>query len=212
MATRRRGQRTQAERTASMRARVLDATVECLVEKGYVGTTTTAVVSRAGVSRGAVLHHFPTKQALVTSAVEYVLDKRNAAFVRRFAPSLPPRRDEGFIDAMVQALWTEVNGPMFYAWLELIVASRTHPELRASVAAIAERWTETTDQGFRQIFGLPREAGRHPHALAPLFTFMTLYGLALEKIARPNAPDVEKRVLRALKTMAPLATMPKLPD
>ncbi len=210
MATRRRGQRTQAERTATMRARVLNATVECLVEHGYVGTTTTAVVKRAGVSRGAVLHHFPTKQDLVTSAVEYVLDQRTAAFVQRFASSLPPRRDERFVDALMQALWTEVNGPMFYAWLELVVASRTHPELRARVAAIAERWTEATDLGFRQIFGLSREPGRHPHALAPLFTFMVLNGLALELIARPNATDVEKRVLRALKTMAPLATMPKL--
>ena len=193
-----------------MRERLLEATVDCLVELGYAGTTTTAVVKRAGVSRGAILHHFPTKQDLVTTAVEYVLDKRNAAFVKRFASSLPPRRDEHFVDAMVQALWTEVNGPMFFAWLELIVASRTHPELRASVSAIAERWTETTDLSFRELFGLPRVSGKHPHALAPIFTFMVLNGLALEKIARPHAADVEKRVLRALQTMAPLATIPKL--
>lgn len=195
-----------------MRERLLEATVECLVDFGYTGTTTTAVVKRAGVSRGAILHHFPTKQDLVTTAVEYVLDKRNAAFVQRFASSLPPRRDERFVDALMQALWTEVDGPLFFAWLELIVAARTDPELRTRVGKIAERWTETTDLGFREIFGLPRQAGKHPHALAPIFTFMVLNGLALEKIARPHAADVEKRVLRALKTMAPLATIPKLTD
>lgn len=195
-----------------MRERLLEATVECLVELGYTGTTTTAVVKRAGVSRGAILHHFPTKQDLVTTAVEYVLDKRNAAFVQRFASSLPPRRDERFVEALMQALWTEVDGPLFYAWLELVVASRTDPELRTRVGKIAERWTETTDLGFREIFGLPRQPGRHPHALAPIFSFMVLNGLALEKLARPHASDVEKRVLRALKTMAPLATIAKLAD
>ncbi|MCC7111854.1 MAG: TetR/AcrR family transcriptional regulator [Deltaproteobacteria bacterium] len=212
MATRRRGRRTQAERTAAMRERLLEATVECLVELGYTGTTTTAVVKRAGVSRGAILHHFPTKQDLVSTAVEYVLDRRNAAFVQRFASSLPPRRDERFVEALMQALWTEVDGPLFYAWLELVVASRTDPELRTRVGKIAERWTETTDLGFREIFGLPRQPGRHPHALAPIFSFMVLNGLALEKLARPHASDVEKRVLRALKTMAPLATIAKLAD
>lgn len=195
-----------------MRERLLEATVECLVELGYTGTTTTAVVKRAGVSRGAILHHFPTKQDLVSTAVEYVLDRRNAAFVQRFASSLPPRRDERFVEALMQALWTEVDGPLFYAWLELVVASRTDPELRTRVGKIAERWTETTDLGFREIFGLPRQPGRHPHALAPIFSFMVLNGLALEKLARPHASDVEKRVLRALKTMAPLATIAKLAD
>lgn len=212
MATRRRSRRTQAERTAAMRARLLEATVDCLVERGYAGTTTTAVVKRAGVSRGAILHHFPTKQDLVATAVEYVLDKRNADFVRRMGSSVLPRNDERFVEALMQALWSEVNGPLFYAWLELIVAARTEPELQGRVAGIAERWTETVDQSFRDIFALPRAPGRHPHALAPIVTFMTLYGLALEKIARPSAVDLDKRVLRALRTMAPLATIAKLPD
>ena len=56
--------RTQEERTAAMRERLLNATVECLYELGYAKTTTTAIVERAGVSRGAQLHHFPTKADL----------------------------------------------------------------------------------------------------------------------------------------------------
>src|SRR4051812_46618887 len=80
VATRRRGRRTQEERTATMRARLLQATVDCLIDHGYAGTTTTAVVARAGVSRGAILHHFPTKADLVAAGVEYVLEQRNAVF------------------------------------------------------------------------------------------------------------------------------------
>jgi AcrR family transcriptional regulator len=209
MATRRRGRRTQEERTAAMRARLLEATVECLVEFGYAGTTTTAVVERAGVSRGAILHHFPTKADLVATSVEHVMDRRNEAFRKRFAV-LP--KDENLVDSIVQALWGEINGPIFYAWLELLVASRTDPELKKKVALISERWTENVDATFREIFGIPRTPDKYPLALAPVVTFMILEGLALEKIARPKDPALEKRVLKALKTMAPLATLPALAE
>ena len=63
----------QAERTAATRLRLMEATVDCLVELGWAGTTTTIVSERAGVSRGAQLHHFPTKQDLVVSAVAYLI-------------------------------------------------------------------------------------------------------------------------------------------
>ena len=64
--------RSQDERTAQTRARVLDAVLGCLVERGYAGTTTTAVAARAGVSRGAQLHHYRTRAALVAAAVEHL--------------------------------------------------------------------------------------------------------------------------------------------
>jgi AcrR family transcriptional regulator len=208
MATRRRGRRTQEERTATMRTRLLQATVECLVDHGYVGTTTTAVVARAGVSRGAILHHFPTKADLVATAVEYVLDRRNEEFRKNFA-RLP--RDEGLMDAVLDALWKEVNGPTFHAWLELIVASRTDPQLRKKVNVLAQKWAESIDSTFREIFGLPRTPDKHPFALAPLVTFTILEGLAIEKIARTDDPALEKRVIKALKTIAPLATMRSIP-
>ena len=61
-----------------MRARLLEATVECLVERGFSGTSTTIVSERAGVSRGAQLHHFPTKNDLVVAAVEHLTEVRGA--------------------------------------------------------------------------------------------------------------------------------------
>ena len=60
-----------------MRQRLLDATVECLVEHGWSGTSTTLVSERAGVSRGAQLHHFPTKNDLVLAAVEHLSEVRD---------------------------------------------------------------------------------------------------------------------------------------
>src|SRR5437762_1035398 len=65
-----RPRRTQEERSATTRALLLDATLECLIDAGYAATTTTMIAERAGVSRGAQLHHFPTKSELVIVAVD----------------------------------------------------------------------------------------------------------------------------------------------
>src|SRR5271167_1148497 len=66
----------QEERSAETRRRLLDATVACLFERGYAGTTTTEIARRAGVSRGAQLHHFPKKDELVVSALEHLFELR----------------------------------------------------------------------------------------------------------------------------------------
>ena len=62
--------RTHAERSATTRTALLDATIECLAELGYSGTTTAEVVRRAGLSRGAQVHHFPTKALLIAAALD----------------------------------------------------------------------------------------------------------------------------------------------
>ena len=65
----------QQDRSRATQRRLLDATVDCLVEVGWAGTTTTLVAERAGVSRGAQLHHYPTKAALVVAAVEHLVER-----------------------------------------------------------------------------------------------------------------------------------------
>src|SRR5215211_3876125 len=77
-----------AERSHSTRTRLMVATVECLAELGWSGTTTTVVAERAGVSRGAQLHHYPTKAALVVAAIEHLATLRRDE-MRRSADSLP---------------------------------------------------------------------------------------------------------------------------
>ena len=72
------GRITQEERSRAMRERLLDATIECLITHGWSGTSTTLVSQRAGVSRGAQLHHFPTKNALVLASVVHLSERRAA--------------------------------------------------------------------------------------------------------------------------------------
>jgi AcrR family transcriptional regulator len=126
----------QEERSRAMRQRLLDATVECLVERGWSGTSTTLVSQRAGVSRGAQLHHFPTKSDLVVAAVEHLSEVRGEELAAA-AQALPtgPRRTR----AVLEMLADHFTSPVFTAALELWVAARTDPELRGAVGPLEQR-------------------------------------------------------------------------
>ena len=125
------------ERSRVTQARVLAAAVDCLVERGWAGTTTIEVASRAGVSRGALLHHYPTKAALVTAAVEHLAELRGAE-LRAEAATLPggPER----FDRVLEMLAAAFTGPLFAAAIELWVAARTDAELRAALLPMEARF------------------------------------------------------------------------
>ncbi|MEQ7848478.1 TetR/AcrR family transcriptional regulator [Nocardioides kribbensis] len=126
----------QEERTRAMRARLLEATVELLVERGFAGTTTTLVSERAGVSRGAQLHHFPSKNALVVAAVEHLTEVRGAELAAA-AAALPTGRRR--TRAVLAMLGDHFTSPVFTAALELWVAARTDATLLAAVAPLEQR-------------------------------------------------------------------------
>jgi len=190
--------RTQGERSAATRVRLLDATIDCLSDLGYARTTTTEIAERAGVSRGAQLHHFPTKAELVTTAVEHLFERRTEEFRKAFA-TLPANIDR--TAAAVDLLWSMVSGPTFYAWLELVVAARTDAELRTTVSAIGRRFADNVERIHRELF----PAASNPFfELAPMFTFALLQGLALDKISGADETKTVM-VLNLLKGIAAMA-------
>ncbi|GGM35320.1 TetR family transcriptional regulator [Longimycelium tulufanense] len=123
----------QEERSQHTRQRLMAATIECLVELGWSGTTTTVVAERAGVSRGAQLHHYRTRAELVLAAVAHLAEERREE-VRREVAALP--RGENHTAAVLDMLARLYTGPLFQAALELWVAARTDPELRAAVVPL----------------------------------------------------------------------------
>jgi AcrR family transcriptional regulator len=129
------GRQPQQERSRATQARLLEATVDCLVEHGWSGTTTTVVAARAGVSRGAQLHHYPTKAVLVTAAVAHLAERR-ADEIRAEAAALPPGAR---LDRVVDMLAAAFTGPLFVAALEVWVAARTDPDLRAAMVPLEAR-------------------------------------------------------------------------
>ncbi len=119
-----------------MRQRLLDATIECLVERGWSGTSTTLVSERAGVSRGAQLHHFPTKNDLVLAAVEHLWSTRDVEY-RAALEALPESPDR--VHQVVHVLGEQFSSDMFEAALELWVAARSDTALHERVVELERR-------------------------------------------------------------------------
>jgi len=194
-----RPRRTQEMRSAETRTRLLDATVDCLVELGYGGTSTPVVCERAGLSRGALLHHFPTKHELVTSAIAH-LAKRRGEEMRADAKAIggKPSTDE-----LLDMVWAGFSGPLFYAALELWVAARTDPELhehlvrfeRALGGEIRKSWLA---------LGAPTEAQRQRFNDMIELTLYVMRGMALQKILRGDDTE-RRRLFERWKAMASAA-------
>lgn len=145
----RRPRRTQAERSASTRGRLLDATIGALVELGYARTTTTEVCRRAGVSQGALFKHFAAKADLVSQAAERLF----AALVADYRAAFAAAALEGDrVAAAVRVLGEVFRQPRLQAAFELYLAARTDPALAASLRPVAERHGANLREQARALF------------------------------------------------------------
>ncbi|OXS31548.1 TetR family transcriptional regulator [Streptomyces sp. XY006] len=122
------------DRSRATRQRLLEAAVACLAEHGWAGSTVSVVAERAGVSRGAAQHHFPTREDLFTAAVEYVAEERSTALRALF-----PEGASGDRHAVVAALVDLYTGPLFRAALHLWVAASNEEQLRPRVTELESR-------------------------------------------------------------------------
>jgi len=124
-----------AERTAAMRKRLIDAAIDCLGRLGYGATTLQVVTDTAGVSRGAVLHHFPNKVDLMIAVAEYAAGKQNRHVARLLADTKPGM--DRYL-AITMATWDAMTKPPAVALLEIMMGSRSDPELGERFPAVIE--------------------------------------------------------------------------
>lgn len=181
--------RTQAERSASTRALLVDAAIASLVEHGWAATTSVEVCARAGVTRGAFVHHFPSLPALLAAALQSIYDE-----VARDAP--PPATD---VVGLVDVTWRSIATPRFKAMLEAWLAMANDPALGEDIGPVVQR--------FAVLVG--------PSNLAPevldtderhdfyLMARETMLGLALGRAVNGGRPlGHEPRVIDSLRVQA----------
>jgi AcrR family transcriptional regulator len=180
-----RNRRTQAERRAGTRAALLEATIDCLVEDGYARTTTRRIAERAGVTLGAVHHHFGSKVGLLGEARRYITTKWAEELLSK-APSetlsIPARHEQ-----MLDQAWESYKGRYFQAALEILVAARTDPKLRETgTDAIRHlsRWNEVSGPVMT-----PEVAGQPGLAEMVATSQATMRGLALLTFGNDADPD-----------------------
>lgn len=130
----------QAVKSAKTRARLIEATIRCLVKHGYSNTTTPKVAQEAGLSRGAMLHHFDSGRKLMQATLVELNRKRLRAF-RRAAES----KDHN-VRTLVRAYWQQLLRPTFIAFQELATAARTDKSLAETLEPVRiefrHRWHE----------------------------------------------------------------------
>ncbi|MFI9381679.1 TetR/AcrR family transcriptional regulator [Kutzneria sp. NPDC052558] len=187
---------TQQERTERTRELLLDATVDCLVELGYARTSTNEICRRAGVSRGAQQHHFATKADLMAHAIEHLVSKLVASMSEYPSVSLPgPDRVAMGIDL----LWQGYSGSLSTAVMELWVAARTDPELRAAMHPIDKALARRTGELFHEVLG---DHAPPDQPDVPLWLTVNLIrGLALDAMLGGD-PTRRDQLLQEWKTIA----------
>ena len=177
--------RTQAQRRAQTRQALLDATIGLLAEVGYGGVTTRAVANRAGVTPGALQHHFEGRAQLVSAAAEHL----NLALTRELVARTPTtgRSERELAEDLLDRLWEIHKGPLMVAVGELVVAARTDRELRDLLAPMQRQAVAATGAVAAQFF--PR--ADPPEALPALMdtALAAMRGLALLGFVDPPAAD-----------------------
>jgi AcrR family transcriptional regulator len=183
------------------RAALLDAALDCLVERGYSGTTTLETARRAGVSRGAQQHHFRSRAELLAAAVERLFDRRLREFRDAFG-SVDPSMDP--LDAAIDLLWKMFQGPAFIAWVELWVAARTDPQLADAVVAMDQRFDAESRKLFAEILPIERATDPVLEANGRDFAFAFMNGVALVNL-HPHGQRPASEHIALLKQIAGVA-------
>jgi len=149
-----RAPRTQQQRRDETRRALLDAAVESLIEVGFARTTTLEVQRRADVSRGALLHHFPSKAELLVAAVDHLAEMR-AKELKVLSSQLPAGNPRERTEAVLDLLWQCFSGTFFQVAMELRTAARTDDELRPVLIVAEKQLRERIFAQVRSLFGTP---------------------------------------------------------
>jgi AcrR family transcriptional regulator len=179
---------SQPERSAATRQALIDATIECLVELGYQNATTGEISERAGLSRGAHLHHFQTRATLFAATAAELAERGQRQFQQMIEglPSGAGRRREA-----LERCWAVFNGAEFLAVAELSAQARTDPGLAEAVRRAQLAFGRDTMPRLRQAFGV---GAGHDDALS--IVLATIRGLVLLRVLEPG-DDPEARWKRA---------------
>lgn len=169
-----------------MRKRLLEATVDCLVQHGYAGTTTTRVTELAGVTRGAQVHHFPTRADLVAAAVRHLAARRAEL---AFEQIDTVRQAPDPLDAGLDLMWEIHQGPVQYASVEMWVAARTDPELREQLTAVEPEARAALLEFSAAAFGEYADNPRFRHIVYTALD--TVRGILLLGLSNPDTAQLE---------------------
>ena len=166
------GPTQQALKSLNTRARLIEATIRVLVRNGYARTTTPQVALEAGLSRGAMLHHFDNGVSLIKETIIHLHERRLLAFRRAAERNALDHR------AMVRTYWRQVQKPAVIAFHELAIAARTNSDLAAMLHPLQAEFRARFNQLAASLY--PEwQSEPHRFALAMAVSQATMEGMAI---------------------------------
>ena len=181
--------RTQAERSATTREALIQATLSLLVEHGWAGVTSVAVCARAGLTRGAFVHHFDGLPQLFSAALEH----RYAALAEESQSRPVPVS----VTDLVTNSWETMTAIDFKVVIEAWLAAANDPALGAEIGPVVEGFAKLVDPGRRSDL-LADDDARSFFLMAR----ETLFGLLLGRATSGGPLAHETLVLEHLLALA----------
>ncbi|MGO4389557.1 TetR/AcrR family transcriptional regulator [Microvirga sp. 2YAF29] len=190
--------RQQQARSLVTRQRLINATLEVIYDVGYHAATTQEIAERAKVSRGALLHHFPTRADIILAAMEALLDDGTTE-IRKVAQEM--RSGEVELDAFVDFLWSLFSDRFFYLSLEMITEARNDDELRERMIPVVKRFHEALDATWVEFCDADKRPARQARIILNL-TVCLVRGMGVQTVLRPE-PGYYRDLLEAWKALLP---------
>ncbi len=185
-------------RSIAMRKNLIDATLDVIFDLGYRAASTPEFSRRAGVSRGALVHHFPTRSDIIIAAMEQLLGDGTRA-IRTATTKVA--KQEMSLDDFVEFLWQMFSGRFFYISLEFINEARTDTELRARMIPVVKDFHTALDNIWaefeNQADGMPQRT-----RVALKLTVCLVRGMGVQTVLK-NDPDYFRSMLDAWKEILP---------
>ena len=176
--------RSQAERSAETRQQLLEAAVMLLHEHGLANVSTTDIAAAAGVSRGALTHHFDSREELIAAAIEYMLDKVTGE-LRAYASERA--RSEISSDSLIDFLYGVMSNRLYFVTLEYLPEARHNASFRTRLVPVVSRWHAALDDIWGELMG---RYGMKPEQGRDLLnaTMCLMRGMIAQTILRDDPP------------------------
>lgn len=174
--------RQQQARSVVTRESLLEATLQVIYAQGYLGATTKEIAKAAGVSRGALLHHFPTRTDIILASMVHLLDGASLD-IRNVAKRV--RQREIAIDGFIDYLWSMFTGRFFYVSLEVLTQARTDELFRSQMIPILENFNDELDIIWDEFYD-SKDFSSHGAQIVLNMTLCMLRGMGVQKVLRPG--------------------------
>ena len=170
--------RTQAERSEETRTRILKAAANLIRKRGYARFRTAEVAKEAGLSRGAQLHHFPTKDSLVVATLEHVFEQAQMLSRRRASAMNRPR---DLIEAVIEDAREFFFSEHFMVAIDIVLSTSTDQSVRKQILDISRKARRPAEAAWAEALAANGVPGQLASDLVAL-TLSLVRGMALRTL------------------------------